>query len=285
MKLILSRKGFDSSQRNGRVASPILPDGRLISLPIPEKTANPLSPPYADLTAQGVNLGQLVEDLTGRKITRDQRAHLDPDLNRDILPDRPAGWRPLFGQQAATETHLQRQEVGPGDIFLFFGWFREVELVDGHYCYGPDSADRHVLFGWLQIGERVRLGRQEPPDWARRHPHTRPEFYHATNSLYLSAPRLQLPGRKADRPGAGVFPHYHPRLCLTAPGYSRSFWQLPGWFHPQGRQSALSYHGRLSRWQRAGDQVILQTVGQGQEFVLDMDHYPEARDWLMEFFG
>ena len=33
MKFILSRKGFDSS--NGGIASPILPDGTMLSLPIP----------------------------------------------------------------------------------------------------------------------------------------------------------------------------------------------------------------------------------------------------------
>ena len=33
MKVIISRKGFDSSA--GKMASPILPDGRVISLPIP----------------------------------------------------------------------------------------------------------------------------------------------------------------------------------------------------------------------------------------------------------
>lgn len=35
MKLILSRKGFDT--HNGGGPSPILPDGRMLSLPIPER--------------------------------------------------------------------------------------------------------------------------------------------------------------------------------------------------------------------------------------------------------
>ena len=35
MKVILSRKGMDSE--SGRVASPILPDGTLLSLPIPDR--------------------------------------------------------------------------------------------------------------------------------------------------------------------------------------------------------------------------------------------------------
>ena len=36
MKVILSRKGFDSGY--GGMASPILPDGTLLSLPIPSKS-------------------------------------------------------------------------------------------------------------------------------------------------------------------------------------------------------------------------------------------------------
>lgn len=37
MKVILSRKGMDS--KSGGIANPILPDGTLLSLPIPDKTA------------------------------------------------------------------------------------------------------------------------------------------------------------------------------------------------------------------------------------------------------
>jgi hypothetical protein len=37
MKLILSRKGFDSS--TGGIPSPIFPDGRMVSLPIPDKSS------------------------------------------------------------------------------------------------------------------------------------------------------------------------------------------------------------------------------------------------------
>jgi len=36
MKIILSRKGFDSTQENGGVASPIFEDQSMLSLPIPE---------------------------------------------------------------------------------------------------------------------------------------------------------------------------------------------------------------------------------------------------------
>jgi len=52
MKIIFSRKGFDSS--TGGVPSPIFPDGKILSLPIPDK----LSPiKYKDINWNQYNLG------------------------------------------------------------------------------------------------------------------------------------------------------------------------------------------------------------------------------------
>src|ERR1700694_5268656 len=119
MKIILSRKGFDSS--TGKVASPILPSGKLCSLPIPETLTgeNPLR--YQDILYDGQSLGKLVHDLTRGKIAPDTPAHLDPDLNSASIPRLP-GWKPIFGQAAAAESHLQHQSIGAGDVFLFYGW-------------------------------------------------------------------------------------------------------------------------------------------------------------------
>ena len=52
MKLILSRKGFDSSA--GGIASPILPDGRMISLPIPSSGDDFT---FADINVPGCRYG------------------------------------------------------------------------------------------------------------------------------------------------------------------------------------------------------------------------------------
>lgn len=59
MKIILSRKGFDSS--NGGCASPIFPDGRLVSLPIPASNA---PADFSDVGFDGLNIGQVVADLS-----------------------------------------------------------------------------------------------------------------------------------------------------------------------------------------------------------------------------
>jgi len=280
MRIILSRKGFDSSA--GGVASPIFPSGELCSLPIPESSDNlARGRPYGTIHNAGISLGSVVADLTGGQLGPGDRAHLDPDLDRESVP-RPPGWKPTFGQTAAAESHLRNQRVGPGDLFLFFGWFREVEESTNRFRYRPDSPDRHLLFGWLQVAQRLPAATGGAlPGWVRDHPHA-VAAYCNNDSLYVAAESLQLGGCGLDLPGGGIFRRYHPQLCLTARGASRSKWSLPLWIHPGARESALSYHGRPDRWSRTGDRTLLQTVGRGQEFVLNCEHYPEALAWVRE---
>ena len=136
MKIILSRKGFDSA--NGYVPSPIFPSGKIISLPIPD-SRSPIK--YDDIYWNGQNLGELVYQLTDGQITGQHKAHLDPDLRKESLPDRPKVWRGLFGQVGAAQGHLERL-VEPGDLFLFFGWFKQIrKTLDGVYTYSPSAPD------------------------------------------------------------------------------------------------------------------------------------------------
>lgn len=274
MKLILSRKGFDAS--TGGVASPILPSGRLCSFPIPSKGARNIR--YGDMSAGDINVGALVEALTAGAITASDAAHLDPDLDRHTLP-RSDDWRPLFGQAGAAQGHLRNQRVSPGDIFLFFGWFRHVERSNGTYRFVPDAPDLHVLFGWLQVSRKIRVGAEPAPEWAQYHPHIQ-NADRPSNTLYIARNRLSLPTNHKEIPGAGVFPRYTTSLRLTALGASRSVWRLPAWFHPHGKSSHLTYHHRSDRWQHNGDHVLLQTSPRGQEFVLDCEEYPEAIEWM-----
>ena len=112
MKIILSRKGFDSS--SGGKPSPIFPDGRLVSLPIPDAQ----SPIYYDnIRWQEYNLGSIVSDLTHGKILPEHPAHLDPDINIENLK-RDSKWKPIFGQTGASQGHLRNCNIQNGDIFL-----------------------------------------------------------------------------------------------------------------------------------------------------------------------
>lgn len=277
MKLILSRKGFDSSA--GGKPSPIFPDGLMISLPIPDK-ASPIA--YQDILGnQHASVGELVEDLAKRPPAH--RAHLDPDLSAHALP-RMRGWRPIFGQEGAAEKHLENHGVGAGDVFVFFGRFRRVERTAARWQYVRSCRPVHVIFGWLQVAEMVPVCEwPSGAKWAHYHPHFHRQR-HEANVIYVAAERLALPGLKSSAiPGAGLFPCFTRQLQLTEPSCRRtSRWLLPECFDPKDRRSVLTYHGDQSRWRKVKDGVMLKAASRGQEFVLDCDDYPEAVNWLRE---
>jgi len=283
LKIVLSRKGFDSTY--GRVPSPILPNGRMLSLPIPG-TEEAAKITYDELSVGDYTLGRVVRDLTRDERFGSCQVHLDPDLRSELL-EREPGWRAMFGQDDAAQRHLERQGVGVGDLFLLFGWSRQTELRDGRLSYVKGSPNIHVLFGWLQVGEvlKVNADGSNVPSWGRRHPHATSAI-HPHNTLYIAREELSLAGSAHDVPGAGVFPVFRPELCLTAPGQAkRSRWRLPAWFHPSEGRRPLTYHGNLSRWSKADGWAYINTVGRGQEFVLHTDDYPEALDWARELIG
>lgn len=284
MKLILSRKGFDASA--GKVPSPIFPDGKMLSLAIPENSTEAKAfPRYSDICYGDIDVGTLVEDLTNCEVMRNNPVHLDPDLNVDTLSRLP-DWKPLFGQAGAAERHLLNHSVGHGDVFLFFGWFRRVVYANGKYHYQPQSPDLHVLFGWFQVDYRVQVApKNSYPTWMQYHPHLNRGPYSNLDNLYVATDKLKLDGSITNISGAGIFTSYHDGLCLTNANSTRSIWRLPAWFYPENRASFLSFHGNLSRWSRMSSSVLLKTVGRGQEFVLDCEHYPEAHKWVRSIIG
>ena len=94
MKIILSRKGFDSS--NGSIPSPILPDGTLLSLPIPAKFD---SISFDDLNYNGVLFSDILRQLKGKEDkTNHYNCHLDPDIRENLRNTPVSNWRAAFGQ-------------------------------------------------------------------------------------------------------------------------------------------------------------------------------------------
>lgn len=263
MRLILSRKGFDSSSAFGACASPILPDGQLISLPIPHVEARVT---YHRLKPRGLDVAHIVADLTQGRVGGNAFVHLDPDLDGTAL-GRRSDWLPAFGQDSIAQRHLDRMGVGTDDLFLFFGWFREVEVVQGRYRYRRNAPDLHVLFGWLRVGQVLRIGPDPIPDWLRDHPHAIRDCS-PNNTVYV-----------ANGPdGGGVFNAFDKKLVLTEAERSRSVWMLPSDFMPRSRQ-ALTYHQSPWRWTETDAGCRLQSVAKGQEFVLDLNSYPEVHRW------
>lgn len=282
MRIVFSRKGFDSQY--GRVASPILPDGSMFSLPIPSA-----EDPHClgDLRPRGFDVAGIVGDLSVGALTASTRVHLDPDLDQSCIP-RTAGWRASFGQTSAAQSHLNGQGVGPGDLFLFFGWFRRVERVGGKWRFERKAPDVHVLFGWLQVEEAILVGQDPKPTvarfpWLAEHPHVAGAAHYSgnNNTVYVARERVRFGRRDFDLPGGGAFSTFRSVLQLTAPGRSRSWWRLPKWFTPEDGRPPLSYHSAPSRWTPGGDHVVLRVVDKGQEFVLNTERYPDAESWVV----
>lgn len=282
MKIILSRKGFDSSEQYGQIPSPILPDGTLLSLPLPANDTRSLVK-YGDLENVGEHsVAKIVKDLTKGKITPPMRTHLDPDLRRCML-SRSSGWRPLFGPGCPSHAQMRNQGVEIGDLILFFGWFREVDRPNGIYRFVPKAPNLHVLFGWLQIAEMLPAGpknRNSAPGWARYHPHFHNDWG-SNNHVYVSQKQLSMPRLRKELPGGGAFETYSDDLRLTAPApnHSRSVWNLPRAIYPKRGRELLSYHSNPKLWTRTPTHTVLRSQAKGQEFVLHSDECPEAITW------
>ena len=279
-RLILSRKGFDTS--SGGCPSPIFPDGAMFSLPIPEAPgAHAIT--YADVRYRS-SVGAMVAELTNGRTAPNCSAHLDPDVREDSL-QRQGGWRPLFGQKGAPQGHLRNQQVGAGDLFLFFGLYRRVENPNGRWRFVRGQSPLHILWGWFQIERTYDLTgieRDAVPPWARYHPHMQDSYLsEKNNTLYVASDTWDMgDGRSAA--GAGGFPAVDDRLVLTAPGPSPSCWRLPRWFYSDGNRMPLSHHSDPRRWDYDDEYAYLRSVPIGQEFVLDLEHYPEALPWVSD---
>jgi hypothetical protein len=293
MKIIFSRKGIDSSF--GNCASPIMPNGQLCWLPIPEENKNkPSLPTYRDIRFGDTNLGTIIEDLSSKRISADRKVHLDPDIFKQHR-NRKSDWKPVFGQTGAAESHLRNKGVSVGDIFLFFGWFKQCEYINGKLKYKKSAPDLHVLYGWLQVAKIARLSEysaspdlftstylQSTPDWLKDHPHLIGENYGKSDTLYFSAEKLTINGATTKYPGAGTFNHICDKIILTAGGQTRSVWQLPNWMYPSDDKLPLSYNDGYDKWVKKDGVTQLRIASRGQEFVLDTSFYPEAHEWLYE---
>lgn len=278
MKVVFSRKGFDSQY--GAIPNAVLPDGTLVSFPIEDAKSIVTA---EDVRRGGESVGEMVEQLTGGRMPRAYRAHLDPDLDTEGYPRRP-GWRPVLGQTGSSLGHLAKQGVGGGDLFLFFGWYRPVERVGGRWVYVRGVPAVHALWGWLHVGAAF-AHTDVPADacgWLAYHPHLQ-RSARRQHKLYVASGGLEIFGRRVA--GGGYFPAYSPRRCLSAKGENMSVWRLPAWMHPAASRARFSYIHDDSRWREVDGEARVQTVGKGQEIVMTATDGTLVDAWLAELFA
>lgn len=273
MKVVLSRKGFDSQY--GGYPSPIMPDGSLISLPIPQKNDDIK---YSELNySENLSYFDLMKQLRSwikiqenkEKLTPYTSCHLDPDLDPDIFP-RFSEWKPIFGQVGGAQTHLNNKRITENDLFLFFGTFRKTECYgDGNLRFKADASEIHLIFGYLQVGRIMRLDQSSYlPKWMRYHPHTdNNRLTEKNNTVYVAKERLTFDSSKR---GGGIF-SFAEKLVLTKDGKSKSKWDLDSIF----RDADISYHSQKN-WK----EDHFQSTHRGQEFVIEGNQ--EAEEYIID---
>ena len=216
MKIILSRKGFDSA--NGGIVSPIFEDGTMISFPIPSGDTDT----YDSLYYNGIQYSQILRDM---RYKGGDHCHLDPDLDLGRRRERIDGWFPAFGQRNAAAAYLKNIGVAQGDIFLFFGNFHFVEYQNGTYRYLRDRSDFYrgkdlqVIWGYLQVGKIISAPEEQRKVWW--HPHSSNDRAdNSTNVIFKAAERLSL---DKSKPGAGVL-RFDKKRVLTLKGATKATW-------------------------------------------------------------
>ncbi|RPF71195.1 Nmad3 family putative nucleotide modification protein [Aurantiacibacter spongiae] len=195
MRIVFSRKGFDSSAGGG--PSPIV-NGRPFSLPIPAYGSLSRTS-YADL-----GLGDHAVRASRGRLGAEDLCHHDPMF----LP----GERAMLGQCSAAQSHLENEGVGVGDLFVFFGLFQ-----------AAGEHPHHRLFGWMRVAEILPVAEASPARLAQLASTGMPHALgmHARNDTVWMGP-----GGTAKRASAA--------LRLTVPEGPPSVWRVPAWLPETG---------------------------------------------------
>lgn len=260
MKIIFSRKGFDSTA--GGFPSIIFPNREMYSIPIPSKFDRDS---YSEIVYKYDNypIQKILNDITNQKINSGKlrscnyfdkkfNLHSDPKFFKDFF---------VLGQAGSALGHLNNSNIMKGDIFLFYGWFKEVDLVSEIWKYKNNSNDMHIIWAYLIIDEILDLNCEETKEMIKikypfleKHPHY---FYQEKNNKIFLAKKGNF--KKFN---------YHQKLVLTRNNYNRSIWSLPYFFnHPE----AFSYLQKRNFNIIDESNIEIVHKGYGQEFVLDLD--------------
>jgi hypothetical protein len=206
-------------------------------------------------------------DKNWSELNHETHCHVDPDIYTSVIP-RKKGWKAVFGQIDAAQSHLNNNNVQVGDIFLFFGWFQKTNFIGNKLVFDRADKGKHIIFGYLEIGQIIYPQKEtELPEWIKSHPHLRygSRAYGSSNTLYIAQERLSW---NAKYQGWGTF-NFKEDLVLTKTGcYTRSQWDLPEIF----RGKDISYHSAKS-WKSN----YFQSAARGQEFIVNCTQ--EIEDW------
>lgn len=274
MKVILSRKGFDS--QSGGMPNPILPDGTLLVLPIPSESG---STKYSDVFYEGKTYLDIIQELNSNIAQKlsNTYCHVDPDI-KQCYQNTVENWKPAFGQSGLSEKHLIKQNVSKGDIFLFYGWFRQTEYDEkGKLRFvrklpnNENTIDKHVIYGYMEVKEKIS-NRKQIHGLYGYHPHAQKKYLDLPdNALYIPADHLSID----DHVKGSGWLNYQPIRQLTKETHKRSEWALPDCF----KNIPITYHEKAGYGWRAGNDYFISAY-RGQEFVLEANK--EIVEWVRD---
>ena len=285
MKVILSRKGFDM----GCGGSPSIyskSEGFLYSFPIPifEKVSNNSEYKenycYSDIIFKDDFTCKDVLQQLGNKNCNNY-AHLDPDIRPEIFKSTQANWKPRFGQQGNPLRHLNKQNVGVNDLFLFYGLYSEVEKTENGYVFKSDIKCQ-IIWGYLQVSDMVI------PDETNRtgikHPHYLNYLdYEKCNKVYECNPdellKSEYLSNKKRILRFGTFDFDESLVLSEKPGDKAEEYnklKLPAHFY----EHRMSGNGK-GRFNLSEDKeyCMVQMCNRGQEFVIQDNE--DAEKWAV----
>lgn len=271
MKVIISKKGFDSSNSTKPI---LIANNELLFLPIP--SSNKADKKYSEVfinnekslfdCCREKDINYVIID--GKKVPIDEETncHLDPQLF-DYFDC--AGFKGCFGQVSSAQGHLTRNNVQVDDLFLFYGWYKDEK--DKIYSDG-----KHTIFGYLQIGEIIKVndlapeGRQAKINkypWLKHHPHW--DSKETNNTIYIARDTCTFDD---DIKGFGMF-NYSPNLDLSNNDMSqRTYWKIPAL---KGLKVSFKGVNGKREFDELGQYIIYPRC---QELVIDS---PQAEQWAI----
>ena len=273
-KIILSRKGFDS--QNGGFPSPVFPDGTMFSIPIPGKLNRET---YKDLDFKynNIPISEILNDITNRSIRINGirknadytetkfRCHYDPQTINNFF---------TLGQTGSALSHLNKQNVGKGDVFVFYGLFRKVEFNQKNNKWKYKDKPFHCIFGYMKVKDIIEIKNKqfniEKYPFFKNHPHLQPDFLNEfpESKIYIGSTFEYF---KFDKK----------RILTDMDNYKNvSKWKLPINF------DFTEYITYIQKMEVKNNSCYIQHTGYGQEFVISTEEIPSPqKEKLLNYFA
>lgn len=274
MKVIFSRKGFDSSY--GGFPSIILPEemeSKMISFPIPETNPKGYGKKAEDikfvLKKQNLSLKEIFEQLgidekinipstPARKGLNNTVFHFDPEL-QEVENMRSYA---AFGQSDKASSHLLSHGLDKGDVFLFFGSFKKTFFENNKITYDSAMYDIHAIWGYMIVDDIVHV--KNIDESLGKYPDITTHL-HYKNKNIENGENIIICGSRF-----GTF-NYDDKYRLTKLGYSKTSWELPEFF----KNANISYCNTVIKPSR------FKTAAIGQEFIVTNFDDPKMKEWLI----